>query len=195
MIRLGDDGRGIAENRPALVVTPPEWARGMVSLIKVSDEYRDIGLVVTNVGPTSQAATAGIARGDVLLRYDGVPLENPEQLRRLEGVAAQGEKIRQAALEAARGAREMTFTVTPGRLGITVSPLLHRLGSPRRTMRGVIRAREDDERADAAEPTLVQVPDELVPHVRLFTEALQRPSNAKQRKKAESLLMTAAGMG
>ena len=196
--RLGDDARGHGRRWLALVVTPPEWARGIASLIRVSDEYRDVGLLVTNVGPSSRAATAGIERGDVLLRYDGVPLENAEQLTSLEGVPAQGEAPRQVALEAVRGAREMTLTVAAGRLGITVSPMLHRLASSRRATTVVIGAwehDEDDEREDAGESTVVEVPDELVPQVSLLAEVLQRPSNAKHRKKAEALLLTAAGMG
>jgi C-terminal processing protease CtpA/Prc len=196
--RLGDDARGHSRHRLALVVTPPEWARGIALLIKVSDEYRDVGLLVTSVGPGGQAANAGIERGDVLLRYDGVPLEHAEQLTSLEGVPTQGEAPRQVVLEAVRGAREMTLTVAAGRLGITVSPLLHRLGSSRRAMTGVIRAWEHDEadeREDAGEPTVVEVPGELVPQVSLLAEVLQRPRNAKQRKKAEALLLTAAGMG
>jgi hypothetical protein len=197
MIRLGD-ARGHSRHRIALVVTPPELGRGIASLIKVSDEYRDVGLLVTNVGPSSQAATAGIERGDVLLRYAGVPLENAEQLRRLEGDTAQGETTRQVPLDAVRGAREMTLTVAAGRLGITVSSLLHRSRSSRRAMTGVIQPwkhDKDDEREDAGEPTVVEVPGDLVPPVLLLAEALQRPSNAKQRKKAEALLLTTAGMG
>lgn len=197
VLHLGDGASGVSRHGLALVVTPPELARGMASLIKVSEEYRDVGLLVTNVGPSSQAATAGIERGDVLLRYDGVPLENAERLTSLEGVAAQGETPRQVALEAVRGAREMTFAVPAGRLGITVSALLHRVGSSRRAMVGVIRVRDDDEndaRADAGEPTLVEVPGELVSQVSLLAEVLQRPGNAKQRKKAEALVVTAAGI-
>lgn len=196
--RLGDDARGHGRRRLALVVTPPEWARGIASLIKVSDEYRDVGLLVTSVGPSSQAATAGLERGDVLLRYDGVPLDNAEQLVSLEGVPAHGEAPRQVMLEAVRGAREMTLMAAPGRLGVTVSPLLYRLGSSHRATTGIIRAREhdeDDECEDAGEPTVVEVPGELVPQVLLLAEVLQRPRNAKQRKKAEALLLTAAGMG
>jgi hypothetical protein len=199
VIHLGDDASGDRRHGfgHALIVTPPELARGIASLIKVSEEYRDVGLLVTNVGPRSQATAAGIERGDVLLRYNGVPLETADRLTSLEGVAAQHETP-QLALEAVRGAREMTFTVPAGRLGITVSPLLHRLDSSRRAMTGVIRALEgdeNDERAEAGQPTLVEVPSELVRQVSRLVEVLQRPSNAKQRKKVEALLVTAARMG
>ena len=97
------------------------------------------------------------------------------------------------ALEAVRGARELTLTVPAGPLGITVSALLHRIGSARRPKAGVIWASRDDERADAGEQRLVEVPDELVPQVRLLAEVLQRPANAKQRKKATALVVTRRG--
>lgn len=198
VLRLGDVAGAQSRLGHAIVVTPPQWAQAMASLIKLSDEYRQVGLLVTNVGPSSQAATVGIERGDVLLRYDGVPLEHTEQLTSLEGVLAQGQSARPVALDAVSGEREMTFTVAAGPLGITVSPLLHRLGSTRRSPRAVIRAGQEndqDERAVAGETTLVEVPGELVPQVSLLAQALQRPSNAKQRKRVEALLATAAGMG
>ena len=56
----------------------------------------------------------------MLLRYDGVPLEKAEQLTSLKGVPPQREAPRQVALEAVRGARELTLTVPAGPLGITV---------------------------------------------------------------------------
>ena len=195
VLHLGDDRRGVSRHGLALVVAPPELAHGIASLIKVSGEYRDVGLLVTNVGPNSQAANARIERGDVLLRYDGVPLEKAEQLKSLEGVPAQGEAHRQVALEAVRGARELTLAVPAGHLGITVSALLHRIGSARRPQAGVIWASRDDDRADAGEQRLVEVPDALVPQVRLLAEVLLRPANAKQRKKATALVVTAAGIG
>ena len=194
LIRLDDDVRSARRAGLSLVVSPPEWARGLASLIKLSDEFRDVGLLVTNVGPSSQAASAGIERGDVLLRYDGVPLETIEQLRNLEGVAPQGETPRRVTVEGVRGAREVTFTVTAGRLGITVSALLHRLRPRRRAVGRVILAPEHGARVAAGMPTLVEVPRELVSQVALLAEVLQRPRSAKQRKKVEALIETAAAM-
>jgi len=188
LIRLDDEASGSSRAELALVVTP-ELARGIASLIKVSQEYRDVGLLVTSVGPNGQAATAGIERGDVLLRYDGVPLDTAKRLTSLAGVEAQGETP-QVALEAVRGGQEMTFAVPAGRLGITVSALLDRSGSSHRT----IRAMQDDEGTEAGElGQLVEVPRELAPQVLLLAEVLQRPGNAKQRKKTTALLATAAG--
>lgn len=193
MIHHADEMRGEHESSLALLVTPPEWAQGLASLIKMSQEYRDTGLLVTNVGPGSPAAGAGIERGDLLLRYDGVPLETAERLIGLEGAVAQGETLKQVPLEVVRGTREITFTVPTGRLGITVSALLHRLGSARRAMIRLVPEGERTERAEAVQPRLVRVPAELVPKVSLLAQALQKPSNAERRKKATALL-TAAGI-
>jgi membrane-associated protease RseP (regulator of RpoE activity) len=195
LTRVGDDVEVRGRVRLALVVTSPEWARGMASLIKASDEYRDGGLLVTNVGPGSAAATAGIERGDVLLRHDGVPLEDAQRLRLLESSAAQSETPRQVALDAVRGAREITFSVPAGRLGITVSPFLHRMGASRPAVTPSIRERTPAASADEGKPILVHVPTALVPQVALVADSLQRSSNAKQRKKAKALLLTAAGLG
>jgi C-terminal processing protease CtpA/Prc len=194
LIQVSGDESDSPRVRPVLVVTRPEWARGIASLIKLANEYRDGGLLVTNVGPNSQAASAGIERGDVLLRYDGVPLEDAQRLRNLEGITSRGAAPRQVPLEAVRGAREMTFTVTGGRLGITVSAMLHRWRSMRRATVGLIPVPESGERPATDKPTLVEVPRELVPQVVLLADVLQRSGNAKQRKKAESLLVTAAAL-
>ena len=186
-IRLDDEARDRSGVELALLVTP-ELARGIASLIKVSEEYRDVGLLVTNVGPNSQAATAGIERGDVLLRYDSVPLDTAKRLTSLAGVEAQG-VTPQVALEAVRGGQEMTFAVPAGRLGITVSALLHRSGSSHRPTRVI----QDDEAAEAGKlGQLVEVPRELAPQVLLLAEVLQQPGNANQRKKTTALLATAA---
>jgi hypothetical protein len=196
VISLDHDVSGAGGPGLALVVTPPELARGMASLIKVSQEYWDFGLLVTNVGPGSAAAIAGIERGDVLLRYNGVPLDTTERLTQLEGVVAQREKLR-ATLEAVRGAREMTFAVPAARLGITVSPLLHRLASSRRATPVLVQVREQDrdaERTPEGASALVHVPGELVRQVSLLAEVLQWPGNAKRRKKVRALLATAAGI-
>src|SRR5437016_13500110 len=68
-----------------LVEVPGKWAHSVVSLIQASQEYRHAGLMVTNLGPGSQGARAGMVRGDVLLRYEGQELDNVTTLRRLSG--------------------------------------------------------------------------------------------------------------
>jgi S1-C subfamily serine protease len=92
---------------PVLVPVPREWADAMFSLVKLSGEHRHNGLIVTNVGPGSQAARVGIVRGDVLLRYDGVELdsatafETPYTKRNTQGAEASRES-RTSTIEAAR---------------------------------------------------------------------------------------------
>jgi S1-C subfamily serine protease len=119
-----------ARRDAAFVEAPREWADALRSLIKISDEYREAGLLVANVGPGSRAATAGIMRGDVLLRYDGTPLDKADMLSRL----AADETREPVTVEAVRGADEMTFKVPAGRLGVTVSALLYR-SSPQPRLR------------------------------------------------------------
>jgi S1-C subfamily serine protease len=118
VVRNWDDARGYGPQDRVLVEVEREWARAVVSLIKMSDEYRHVGLLVINVGPTSRAAIAGVARGDMLLRYNGVQLDNAETLRDLTVRAMQDyEPRKRVALEALRGAHEMTFEVEGGALG------------------------------------------------------------------------------
>ena len=130
VIRTWADARGLDPRSVVLLETPGEWVRGVVGLLALSEEFRDTGLIVTNVGPTGAAARAGIARGDVLLRYDGVDLDTVARLRELAGRAALGgDSFSQ--IEAIRGNRERQFKVAAGRLGVTVSAALHRLKLPR----------------------------------------------------------------
>ncbi len=113
---------------PGLLEIPGQWAQAVVSLIGILDEHRNTGLIVTNVGPGSPAATAGVARGDILLQYDGVPLDQTSTLKRLTGPYIEGGDIaRQVVIEAVRGKNEMRFEVAGGRLGITVSAFFRHL--------------------------------------------------------------------
>lgn len=197
VVQSDDNAVAYSRLRLALAVTPPELARGIASLIKVSDEYRDVGLLVTNVGPNSPALAAGIERGDMLLRYDGVPVESAVRLMSLEEEPAQGNRLSPVTVDAVRGARELTFSVPPGRLGVTVSPCLHRLGPSRRRIVDVTRASgldQGEEQAAIADPTVVDVPSDLVPQVQLLAAVLQG-GTAKQRKKAKDLVLAAAGLG
>src|SRR5205807_1264125 len=113
-----------------LVEIPGKWAQSVVSLIHASQEYRHVGLMVTNVGPGSQGARAGMARGDVLLRYDGLELDGVATLQRFVEAHHDVSAKKLIRIEAARGPEDMVFEVVGGRLGITVSPLLHRSMTP-----------------------------------------------------------------
>ena len=64
-----------------------------------------VGLVV----PGSPAAHAGIARGDVILKFDGVAVDDAERLRWLSANAGVGKKI---MLRVRRGSREADVPLT-----------------------------------------------------------------------------------
>jgi len=113
-----------------LIETAGEWVRGVAGLIELSTEFKQAGLIVTNVGPSGAAARAGIACGDVLIRYDGADLDTVGRLRELaERAAVAGG--RKGVIEASRGDRELQFDVAPGPLGVTVSATLGRMKLPR----------------------------------------------------------------
>ncbi len=193
---------------PALLEVPGEWAIAVMSLIEISLEHRHNGLLVTNIGPGGQGATAGMVRGDVLLRYDGAEIENVEALRGLEKRHAQdGEVRRTVSIDAARGDENLSFEVHGGHLGITVSPLLHRLrtlkalgkNQPRpllKIMAGeremeVIRTLEEARRHDPQRPALIEVPRQLASKIVLLVNAAEASDQARARRMARSLLSTA----
>jgi hypothetical protein len=176
---------------PAFVAVARKWAPAIAALIRLSDEYRHAGLLVTNVGPGGNAAIAGVARGDILLRYDGVELDTAEALARLTSRAAgAGNTQRRVAMDAVRSGQEMTFHVAEGLLGITVSELLHRLD----LRSGNAPALAGAGRPQSGEQTLVEVRGELARKVLFLTRLIERPGNSIERRKIKALLSTAAAM-
>jgi hypothetical protein len=134
--------QGANEHNPhesALVKVPALWVGAVSSLVQILREHPKTGLLVTNVGPHSLAGKAGIARGDLLLRYGGVELHKSSTLRRLaekteashigtkRKKAGGGRKNGQVVIEALRSGKEMRFKVQKGPLGITVSALFRHL--------------------------------------------------------------------
>jgi S1-C subfamily serine protease len=79
------------------------------------------GVVVTNIGPRSAGAAAGLARGDVLLRYDGTELTSAGTLAQLTARSA-GERV--IRIDALRGTQPLHFDVPAGKLGIKVNSIL-----------------------------------------------------------------------
>jgi len=67
------------------------------------------GALVGIVVPGSPAARAGIARGDVILKFDGVAVDDAERLRWLSANAGVGKKI---TLHLRRGSREADVSLT-----------------------------------------------------------------------------------
>ena len=85
-----EDREAHVEREPVFVEVPGEWAHAVFALVKISEEHRHNGLIVTNIGPGSQGTRAGMARGDVLLRYEGVELDSTRTLRHLTKRHTQG---------------------------------------------------------------------------------------------------------
>jgi S1-C subfamily serine protease len=68
------------------------------------------GLLVTAVADGGPAATAGVLVGDVVVAFDGAPVDDPEHLvARLRGRAGQA-----VALTLVRGGAATTLTITVG---------------------------------------------------------------------------------
>ncbi len=210
LFRSCDDGPPHINRESVLVEVPGKWAYSVVSLIHVSQEYRQAGLMVTNIGPGSQGARAGMAQGDVLLRYEGQDLDNAATLRRLTKAYTQGATAtKPIRIEAARGADDVTFEVRGGHLGITVSPLLHRVvtsSSPwKRLLRQLLGTGEPTEnvpprvvhtldearRHSSTDPALVLVPGNLVRPVLAVLRALENAGSRKRKNRAKSLLTAA----
>ena len=186
---------GIARRGVALLVRAPEEARGLASLIALSQSHREAGLLVTHLGHHGAAAGAGLRRGDVITGYDGVPLKSASGLRRLEGFVAQRRKPKNVVVTTVRGGRQMRVAVPAGHLGIIASPLLLRWPPARRLPVGqMLEAGSGDERAYAGAMTMVIVPPELVRPVALLTNVLDQTRNSPARKRIETLLSTAAAI-
>jgi serine protease Do len=71
------------------------------------------GALVAKVSPDSPAAAAGLAPSDVILTFDGQPIENMRSLPRAVAATAIGKSV---AVELLRKGQPMGLTVTVGRL-------------------------------------------------------------------------------
>jgi hypothetical protein len=172
-----------------LVEAPMQWAPAMRSLLSLSDAHRNTGLIVTNVGPDSSAAAGGIRRGDILLRYDGVPLDSINALLRRAGRAdAGGGRVK---VDALRRGKELTFELSEGPLGLTVSTLLHQLRLGRLGARRGLRLPAAPSLPRQGQVTLIEVRGELVNKAVRLLAILEMSPVAGQRKKARALLLAA----
>jgi PDZ domain len=142
--KTGSDAILSAHNRsePALVEVPGRLAASTMRLIealgiiegskeKADDSLRKAiktlealrnrgGVLVTNIGPNSQAAKAGMARGDILLQYDGIMVQKSEAL---EDLSERTSSSKTVTIRGLRGEKKLRLEVSGGRLGITVQNL------------------------------------------------------------------------
>jgi tetratricopeptide (TPR) repeat protein len=75
------------------------------------------GVLITSVQPGSQAEKAGIAPGDILIRYGTTRLDKPATLQSLAKSTDAGKAV---TLEALRGATKLVFRIHGGLLGVGV---------------------------------------------------------------------------
>ncbi len=71
------------------------------------------GALVTQVSPNSPAEKAGLKTGDIVVRYQGKPVDGSQQLRNLTADTAPGSQVDVTVL---RGGKEQTFKPTVGQL-------------------------------------------------------------------------------
>jgi serine protease Do len=77
------------------------------------DLSSETGALVADVVPDGPAATAGIQRGDVIVEFNGKPVENPHDLSRMVAAAAPKTKVN---VELIRHHEKQTVTVTLGKM-------------------------------------------------------------------------------
>lgn len=92
-----------------LGVTTEEVTPDVVRRLNLKEER---GALITRVMPDSAAAKAGLQKDDVIVRWNGAPVESASQLRRLIGETPTGRTVR---LGVVRGGRDMEIRVTLGK--------------------------------------------------------------------------------
>jgi S1-C subfamily serine protease len=136
IVRNRCDARVHDPHKPALVEVPGKWVGAVVKLTEafrqgrlgktikalqaLSKSEASSGVLVAAIGPNSQAAKAGMARGDLLLRYDGVQLEKAKTLTSL---TRRTDASKAVTIDAIRGAEKLHFKVHGGWLGMRVETL------------------------------------------------------------------------
>jgi tetratricopeptide (TPR) repeat protein len=109
--------RGLHPSRSTdlLALADPVFARPTAP--RVDPPLPPGGLLVTFVGPGSNAARAGLKSGDVLLQYAGTDLKSLDQLGKLLRAHAKDDAI---ALKFWRDGKATTRPIRPGALGIVL---------------------------------------------------------------------------
>lgn len=88
---------------------------------KAMENPQATGLLVTGVGPGSQAAAKGLAVGDVVVSYDGAPTPTLEDLGEAKTKAEAAGKTSIAMVLVGPDGKERTLLLGPGPIGIGAS--------------------------------------------------------------------------
>ncbi len=94
----------------------PDAAQDRLNVDRIRKLAEKSVMVVARVQPGSQAASVGLKRGDVLLRFAGKDIHSRADLRN-----ARAGKEGKGKLTVRRGDKELVFDVGPGRLGIVAA--------------------------------------------------------------------------
>jgi serine protease Do len=161
------------------------------------------GVLVADVAPSSPAARAGLKRSDVIVSFNGQPVNDPGQLRNLVAMSAPGTKAsvqllrekqqREVSVELGELPREQTAARSseemqaPGRLGFSVQnltpDLAKQLGAER--PEGVV-VTQIDPRSEAYQAgirrgmVIREVNQQAVKNVQDFRQAVEKAEQSKQ---------------
>lgn len=91
------------------------------------------GALVAAVEPDGPAEQAGIRPGDVIVAFDGEPIDSPDELVDLVSRATPGT---QAAIHVVRNGQQQQLTITPDALTLTDSPRRGGGGGPEQSPEG-----------------------------------------------------------
>jgi len=89
------------------------------------------GALVRKVTSDSPAEEAGLRANDIIVKFDGTPVESPDNLHEMLGKKSSGDVVQLGII---RGGKEQTVTAT--------------LGAPRRSERFELRTENDEEEGD-----------------------------------------------
>jgi len=150
-----------AAEEPAAIPPVPEPAPRQaylgIAIDTAATTFEGHGLVVLRVEPGSPAAVMGIAGGDRLLRLDGQPLTNREELQRLLATKRPGDRIAIDAVRVqGRDATGESFTGT-GLLQELPRSRTSSLGTQLNELQTRLAELEDK----AKEPTLAEILERL----------------------------------
>jgi serine protease Do len=101
-------GKGGCEGGGYMGVALREVASAELDALKLADQG---AARVERVSPDSPAAKAGFKEGDVVVRFDGVPVASARQLARAVAEAAPGRRVK---VDVRRGSTPMTLQVVVG---------------------------------------------------------------------------------